>query len=145
MMRIFQLGGDNNPDYLPDQVVEWRDPESGLRYLAKRYGNETIFGKTYDRGIAAKMIQWANHLTSKAYRLDADVPFDPVTGMANVLYDEDGRPIVAPDPAIPASSPTCDDNTFCVQLRKYRGLLDYTRSTAAHLGFPEPGLQIIGG
>jgi hypothetical protein len=145
MMRVFQLGGDSNPDYLPDQVVEWRDPESGLRYLAKRYGDETIFGKTYDRGIAAKMIQWANHLTSKAYRLDADVPFDPVTGMANVLYDEDGQPIVANDPAIPTAAPTCNDNTFCVQLRKYRGLLDYTRSTAAHLGFPEPGLQIIGG
>ena len=39
---------------------------------------------------------------------------------------------------------TCDDNRACVQLRKYRGLLDFTRDTAAKLGFPEPALQVFG-
>lgn len=144
MMRIYQLGGDTDPDYLPEQVVAWRDPESGLRYLAKRYGDETIFGKTYDRGIAAKMIQWANYLTSKAYVLDTETPFDPVTGMANVQRDASGMPIVAKDPNIQTAVASCDDNTWCTQLRSYRGLLDFTRNTAARLGFPEPALQILG-
>ena len=38
MARIYRLGSDLNPDYLPADVLEWRDPESGLRYLAKRFG-----------------------------------------------------------------------------------------------------------
>jgi hypothetical protein len=137
LMRIYKLGSDLDPDYLPEDIVEWRDPESGHRYLAKRYGDETIFGKTYDKGIAAKMIQWANHLTEQAYQLDAVTPFDPVTGRANVLFDVDGKPMYK-------VGTTCDDNKACFQLRRYRGLLDYTRDTAAHLGFPEAGLQIFG-
>jgi len=136
LLRVYKLGTDTNPDYLPASTVEWRDPESGLRYIAKRFGDETIFGKTYDKGIAAKMIQWANHLTSKAYALDEQQPYDPDTGMANVKF-KDGYPVVA-------GTGICDDNRHCMQLRKYRGLLDFTRDTAADMGFPEPSLQIFG-
>ena len=90
--------------------------------------------KTYDKGIAAKMIQWANELTASAYVLDATQPFDPQTGMANVVYT-DGKPEV--------KGGECTDNTACVALRRYRGLLDFSRDTAARLGFPEPALQIF--
>lgn len=147
MARIYQVGSDANPEYLPEQIIEWRDPESGLRYFAKRFGDETIFGKIYDRGIAAKMIQWANTLTAKAYELDEDEPFDPVTGAANFVLDEEGQAVVRLDPTLTPSNPndiTCEDNRACIQLRNYRGLLDFTRSTAAELGFPEPSLQIFG-
>jgi len=136
LLRIYRVGSDNDPDYLPENVVQWRDPESGLRYIARGYGEETIFEKTWDRGIAAKMIQWANELTAQAYELDDNVPFDPATGQANVKRDGDGF-------AILKDGLSCDDSVPCDQLRKYRGLLDFTRDTASNLGFPEPGLQII--
>ncbi|MEQ9321229.1 MAG: zinc-dependent metalloprotease [Polyangiaceae bacterium] len=135
LARVYRLGSDVDPDYLPQDIVEWRDPESGLRYIAKRFGDESIFGKVYDRGIAAKMIQWANALTAQAYVLDPVEPFDPVTGRANVLFEADGTPMYVLG--------NCDDSKPCMQLRNYRGLLDFTRDTAARLGFPEPALQIF--
>ena len=46
MMRIFRIGSETDPSYLPNQAIEFRDPESGFRYVAKRFGAEQIFGKT---------------------------------------------------------------------------------------------------
>jgi hypothetical protein len=137
-MRIYIVGKDQDPSYLPSSYVEWRDPDSGLRYIAKRYGDETILGKTYDKGIAAKMIQWANKLSENAYVLDPVEPFDPETGAANILLDAEGMPTLK-------SGATCEDSLMCSDVRKYRGLMDFMRDTAATLGFPEPALQIYGG
>jgi hypothetical protein len=137
LMRIYKVGSDISPDYLPDDLVEFRDPDSGLRYIAKRFGDESLFGKTYDKGIAAKMVQWANVLAGRTYQLDPVTPYDPVTGAANVLYDSvSGEPLYI--------GGNCEDNPSCKQLRNYRGLMDFMRDTAARLGFPEPTLQIFG-
>jgi hypothetical protein len=144
LMRIYKTGADQDPGYLPVERVSFRDPETGLRYVARRYGDETLMGQTYDRGIAAKMIQWAQRLTELAYELDPTTPRDPVTGEPNVTLDADGRPIILADPTLLPSDPanlTCDDNRACKQLRRYRGLLDFMRDTAAQVGFPEPGLS----
>lgn len=84
------------------------------------------------------MIQWANTLTGEAYELDATTPYDPVTGAANVKLDAQGQPTIK-------GAAVCEDNKKCKQLRDYRGLLDFTRDTAATLGFPEPALQVYGG
>lgn len=135
-MRVYVVGKDQNPDYLPAQRIEWFDPVSGLRYIARRYGDETLLGKTYDQGIAAKMIQWANQLTAQAYETDA---IDPVTREATVRLDASGNPVLKGNFA------TCSDSRACDELRKYRGLLDFMRDTAARLGFPEPALQVYGG
>ncbi|MCC6216635.1 MAG: hypothetical protein IT376_17370 [Polyangiaceae bacterium] len=135
MMRIYVVGPDQSPDYLPGQFVEWRDPESGLRYLARRFGDETLLGKTYDKGIAAKMIQWANTLTAAAYQVES---VDPVTGRVTPRVDAAGKPLLQ------GSMPTCNESKQCASVRAYRGLLDYMRDTAARLGFPEPALQIYG-
>jgi hypothetical protein len=145
MMRIWKTGHDVDPSFAT-KVVEWVDPDSGLRYYAKRYGDEQILDRVYDKGIAAKMLQWANTLTPLAYELDATTPFDPVTGKANVVVDEFGKPKVISDgKTIPSSAGniTCEDNRFCIQLRRYRGLIDFVVDTANTLGFPAPELPTI--
>jgi hypothetical protein len=142
-MRIYKAGRETNP-YLPSESVEWRDPESGLRYVARRYGSETLLGKTYDRGIAAKMIQWANQLTARAYELDEAAPFDPVTGAVNPRLDSSGRPVVRRDPSLTPQGEgelTCADNRACGDLRGYRGLLDFMHALASDLDFPGPNLD----
>jgi hypothetical protein len=144
-MRVWKLGTDVDPGFAAN-LVQWTDPESGIRYFAKRYGDEQILDRTYDKGIAAKMIQWANILTGKAYELDATTPYDPVTGAANVVLDVDGNPKVIVDKITVPSNPsklTCEDNRFCVQLRRYRGLIDFVVDTAHQLGFPPPELPTI--
>ncbi len=146
MMRIYRTGADVEPGYLPTERVAWRDPETSLTYFARSYGDEEIFGRTYDRGVAAKMIQWAQRLTELAYELDETSPYDPDTGQPNPALDADAQPIVRADDSIVPNDParlTCDDNRACQQLRRYRGLLDFMRDTAAQLGFPEPGLNTV--
>jgi hypothetical protein len=142
MMRIWKTGQDVDPTFAT-KVVEWVDPDSGLRYYAKRYGDEQIFDRVYDKGIAAKMIQWANKLSALAYELDATTPYDPVTGRANIVVDEFGKPKVIVDKVTMPSDPTnltCQDNRYCMQLRRYRGLIDFVVDTATTLGFPPPEL-----
>ena len=39
MMRIYKTGRDIDPAYLPTSRIEHLDLESGLRYVAKRYGS----------------------------------------------------------------------------------------------------------
>ena len=121
MLRIFKLGTDTAPAFDPAEMVEWKDPQTGYRYLAKRFGNEQLFGKTYDKGIGAKMVQWANYLASKAYvPADAAAPSDPQTGRFIYKVDDKGLPVVQPDSLVTPSSTTltCDDNHYCVQLPK---------------------------
>jgi hypothetical protein len=138
MMRIWKVGDTVNPD-LAGAYIQWTDPESGLNYYAKRYGDEVLLGKTYDKGIAAKMLQWANKLSAQAYVLDPTTPNDPITGAANYVRDASGNPIVAAT-ASTAQGGACADNPNCVQLRKYRGLLDFMTDVAHSLGYDPPEL-----
>jgi hypothetical protein len=138
MMRIYKTGLGYTPNFT--EVVVFKDPTTGLGYLAKRYGNETLFGKTYDKGIAAKVLQWANQLAAKAY-LPADPAalFDPNTGEFKYLTDASGNPSVAPDPALAPADPAnvqCEENRWCMQLRNYRGFIDFMREASMFAGFP---------
>jgi hypothetical protein len=144
MMRIWKVGEDIDPAIASDYVA-FVDPETTIRYYARKQGDETLFGKTYDKGIAAKMLQWANTLASKAYVLDEDEPTDPATGAVNVQRDADGNPLIAND-GVTATANTkrqCVDNRFCVQLRNYRGLIDFVRDVGHQVGFPEPELSTV--
>ena len=145
MLRIFKLGCDVNPSFEPADMVEWKDPQTGFRYFARRFGDEQMMGRTYDKGIGAKMLQWANTLTSLAYEpADPAAPFDPQTGRFIYKTDLNGQPIVVANPAIPPDDPAhvrCDENRICVQLRNYRGLIDFSRDTAIQVGFSDPWLN----
>jgi hypothetical protein len=145
LLRLFRIGSETDPSYLPLQAIEFRDPETGYRYVAKRYGPETLFGKVWDKGIAAKMVQWANELAVQAYETDPNIPIPP-SGQLQYRFDADNKPIVKQDPLDPRPNPgviKCEENKACVALRKYRSLLDFTRQTAGQVGFPEPGLHIV--
>lgn len=144
MMRIWKLGEDIDPSIAAGYVA-FVDPETTIRYLARRQGDEVLFGKTYDKGIAAKMIQWANSLAKRAYVVDDMTPEDPDTGAVNVQRDADGNPLVANDGVTLTTNAvrTCDDNRYCVQLRNYRGLIDFVRDMGHHVGFFEPELATV--
>jgi hypothetical protein len=144
MMRIWKIGEDLDPA-IEGQYVSFVDPDTSIRYYARRFGPETIFGKTYDKGIAAKMLEWANSLAAKAYVLDEDEPIDPVTGAVNVQRDEFGAPLIAVDGMTDAGEGplTCADNYYCVQLRDYRGLVDFVRDLGHQVGFVEPELATV--
>lgn len=125
--RIYSVGDDSMPDLPGEGSVHFKDPVSGTLYIARRHGTEQVFGKTVERGIAARMLSWANLLVQNAYVVDS---IDPVTGKVNVVT-EDGVPKLQ-------KGKKCEDNPACVAVRNYKALIDFTRQTAATFGFAAP-------
>ena len=66
MMRIWQIGSDSPTGFPEAETVAWRDPLSGELFVAHSYGTEVIDGKTVQRGIAARVLEWMNTLTAQA-------------------------------------------------------------------------------
>jgi hypothetical protein len=171
MLRIWRLGQNAVPDVTPR--VEWQDPNSGEIYYAHAIGTECLFGDATNscaggqiaqKGIAARVLEYANQLTAKGYELDV-VNF-PATatsaagfnafGRAMVVAQPDGTPIVAQDPAIsnitpagglapttacdqnvtPGCTPlTADQNHWATELQSYKSLPDYLWQTEAVYGW----------
>ncbi|MBC8132831.1 MAG: hypothetical protein H7X95_07600, partial [Deltaproteobacteria bacterium] len=161
MMRIWRLGQNTSPEI--EQRIEWQDPISGEIYYARDIGSECLFGdaanncaggKVVQKGIAARVLEYANQLTAGGYKLDVAkwpaVGGRPAgfnsAGRAMVLHHPSGLPIVAQDPAIrditpegalapirdcdqnvdPACVPlTIDKNHWAHELQGYKSVPDY--------------------
>jgi hypothetical protein len=176
-MRVYRLGHDDDPQF--EERIEWQDPSSGQIYYARTYGMECLFGngtsrnacvssggKWVQKGIAARVLEWANFLTSRGYQLDpayssADygVGFDD-NGRARVVMHLDGTPIVVPDPAIYDISPQgdallpvspCDTNVdpsceplsvyknhYAYELVGYKSVPDYLQEVLLEYGLNDP-------
>src|SRR5262245_57046159 len=63
-LELKELGQDANPDW--DTRIELHLP-GGSTYLARGYGSEDIMGHTVQKGIAARVLEYANKLMSQAY------------------------------------------------------------------------------
>jgi hypothetical protein len=126
--RIYSVGSDAAPDLPTENAIWWKDPLTGTLYIARRRGTEEIFGKTVEKGIAARMLAWANLLTMNAYEVDS---VDPVTGKVDVV-------MVNGEPKVKGDDKACEDSPACIQLRNYKTVIDFTRQTAATFDFPAP-------
>ncbi len=159
MMRIFRAGANSDPRL--GQQIEWADPTSGAVYSASTFGTECFYGagddcaggRVVQKGIAARVLEYANELTAKAYELDEDdfpeterypAGFNEF-GRAMVLRHPNGMPIVRVDPAVqkiggsrlvdnepcdqnedPECTPlTVTDNHFAHELEGYKSVPDF--------------------
>ncbi len=140
MMRIYRLGQNASPDIT--NRVEWQDPVSQEIYYAKSYGKECLFGSPtatdkvscegtltaptgghwVEKGIAGRVLEYANWLTSQGYACDRSfvapgyvcdptVPntvttgFDPATGRYHFATMSDGTGVVRFDPTMSTITP----------------------------------------
>jgi hypothetical protein len=122
MMRIFRVGTDSAPLFPAEQQATWVDPLSGQSYVAHRYGTETIDGQEVDRGIGARMLDWANILTAEAYETDG---IDPETGGFSYPRGADGQPILK-------------SQRYANRMKNYQGLLDFMQEVSGAFGFYAP-------
>jgi hypothetical protein len=119
MMRIYRLEAGTQPEF--EGRIEWQDPVSGNVYYAKTYGMECLFGgsnatnrptceagsgKWVQKGIGARVLEYANFLTKNGYALDQaqknteyGIGFNAY-GRAVALRFVDGTSVIKPDPAI---------------------------------------------
>jgi hypothetical protein len=150
-MRIYRVGQETDPGITPR--IEWQDPASGQLYVARDLGSECLFGdatkgcaggQVVQKGVAARVLQYANQLTARGYKLDvtnypavggAPAGFNQ-NGRAVVLRQPSGSAIVLADPNISDLSPTgtsvtpiadCDQNVdpTCTALTPQQNMAAY--------------------
>jgi hypothetical protein len=134
-LRIYSPGGVDTISIAPEQQVRYRDPATGIEYVAKNYGTEVFNSRAgYDsaKSMGARMIQYANRLAASVYRLDPINPVDHVTGELNYEKDSVGAPICKGAPSSP-------EETACIAagitLKKYSSNLDTVRQLTAIFGY----------
>ena len=69
-------------------------PASGVTYRAHAIGTEMIFGADHQRGVGARMLEWANTLIPLAYLVQTTAKGDPIVnpdGTVALLYDANGK------------------------------------------------------
>lgn len=137
-MRVWELGVDNDPQF--ENRIEFHHP-SGKVYVAKTEGKETIFGRQVQKGIAARVLEWANTLLVQAYEvepgpdMDGDgepewwIPVIGTDGLPIVKYDENIAAVLDNGGISPRGRPgcdandnsdcTCEANKACVALQSY--------------------------
>ena len=128
---IYELGRDADPTI--ENRIELHYPD-GRIYVAHTFGKEDLFGKTVQKGIAARVLEYANELLNNAYETEPVDPDDD--GIANwyePITSPDGQPIVKFDPDMESSLSsdpencnettnsgcTCGDNRACMALKNY--------------------------
>jgi len=155
MMQIWDLGRDADPKFA--QRIELHDP-NGRVYVAKTFGKETLFGKTVQKGIAARVLEQANEYLQAAYEttdgpdLDGDgapdwyLPaLDPTTGQPRVKYDP-GINQMGPLGPVPGlhcnandnSKCTCTANRACLKLKNYVSVPAYMREAVSAYKLGDP-------
>ncbi|MET0795001.1 MAG: hypothetical protein ABW061_26010, partial [Polyangiaceae bacterium] len=135
MMRVWQVGVDTPPAFPDAETITWRDPQSGQLYLAHRYGTEEIDGKTVERGIAARVLEWMNTLTAQAYSIDKTV-VSPTGELTVERYaDNDDCPAGV---SYCVGQPVQVSLPFTLRVTNYKSVIDYMHMTATQLGFYGP-------
>ncbi len=119
---LMYLEGTEGVIDIPDaQKVKFTDPRSGFTYVARVYGPDTVDGRTFDSGIASRMLDHANKLLTMAYQVEVDNTGAPVLdqfGRPTPKLDSSGQPILS------------DDTTAASGFNDYVGLLDSTVEVA---------------
>jgi hypothetical protein len=128
-MTIYQLGS-NAGDPTFDNRIEFHDPD-GRVYVAKTYGTEVLYGKTVQKGIGARVLEYANELLQKGVVTDPIVRGTVVVGYKPRL-DANGRPQYKNlNGAIVAS---CDASKFCSQMKNYTAVPKLMNEVGGWLG-----------
>ena len=135
MMRIWVIGTDTPPGFPDTESIAWRDPQSGQLYLAHSYGTEVIDGKTVQRGIAARALEWMNTLTAKAYRTDSTI-VNPTGELTVLRYTDNGA--CPPGVSYCVGQPIQLSTPFALRVTNYKSVLDYMHLTANQFGFYGP-------
>lgn len=63
-LELKEIGISSDPDWL--NRLELHIP-GGSTYVARTFGTEQIFGKTVQKGVAARVVEYANELMTQAY------------------------------------------------------------------------------
>ena len=157
-MGLWELGADSDPGFA--NRLELHLPD-GKVYIAKTSGTETVLGKQVQKGVAARMLQWANELLERAYVTDPGPDRDGdgkpdwflpriVGGKPLVKFDPTIRSITA-EGGVEAGRPGCDANDMtactcasnraCLELSRYQEVPFFMRQAMRDYGVADPSMR----
>ncbi|MBK7860467.1 MAG: hypothetical protein IPJ65_18015 [Archangiaceae bacterium] len=162
-LDIWEVGVDTDPGF--SNRIELHLPD-GKVFVARTYGKETILGKSVQKGVGARILEWANTLLNRAYVCtgapDTDGDGQPdwyvptlVNGKATVKFDPNTKAI-NPDGTISntgrpgcnstdSSQCTCSSNASCVELGKYQEVPFFMRQAMKDYGLADPSMKGVYG
>jgi hypothetical protein len=125
-LRIFSPGDAATLSLQPSQEVAYRDPATGIEYVAKNYGVESInpaVGFSTAKSVGARMIQYANALAQTGYEVAST---DPTTGELTFVTDAQGN-------AVPKTDQTALD--AAILLKSFTSNVDVVRQLTLFFGY----------
>jgi hypothetical protein len=139
-MRLYD-GNVDNPDF--DDRVEFHDP-SGRTWIARSFGTEVLFGKTVEKGIGARMLQYANELLATAC-ITEPVTRGSGAGARTVglrcKLGANGKPTFVNNGTAVES---CDNSKGCQRMKNYVAIPTLMRQAMGWLGYI-PGIGDLKG
>jgi hypothetical protein len=131
-MRIYDLSLEGDPGF--ENRIEFHDP-TGHILVAQTFGTETLFGKTVQKGIAARTLEWANQLlvqgvvTDPVVRGGKTVGYKPKLDVnGNVQYIQGGAPVAS-----------CDNSRECTKMKNYASVPRFLMQAGSWLGWVQFG------
>lgn len=123
MLRVYDVSMYGDPGI--DNRIVFHSPE-GKIYAAQTYGTEVIYGKTVQKGIAARMLEYANTL------LDRAVVTEPVVWNGR---DVGLKPLLDGDGKIQyKNAVSCETSRYCQKTKDYAELLRLMHMLDRYLG-----------
>jgi hypothetical protein len=159
-LNIWEKGSDSDPGF--GNRIELHLP-NGKQYIAKRFGTETIFGKTVEKGISARMLEWGNQLLVKAYETNAGPDNDGdgrpdwyevklTNGQPRVKWDPSMK-FVDSNGALQPTQPGCNStdnstcpctaNLACSELARFEEVPFFMRQAMHDYGLADPTMRGI--
>ncbi len=133
LMRIYQLGTNADPGLDDKVAVVFQDPVSGEVYTARSYGRETIEGRSVERGVGARILEWANILAAKAFQVKGTL----VGGKLDyATYTDDTN--CPPGLTQCTGQPVRIDAGYAARLANYKSVIEFARNLTGRLGFYGP-------
>ncbi len=131
-MQIYSLGNGADPSF-PNRI-ELHDP-TGRIFVAKTFGKEALFGKTVQKGVAARVLEYANQLLRDA------VVTEPITQGDTTWY----KPLLTPEGKVQYQRSlktggfepvaTCEESRECVKLKNYMSVPMLLDEIMHYLGY----------
>lgn len=129
-LRIWVEGSISAELQIPEvEQQRFTNPESGITYVARRFGRETVLGVSVDKGIGSRMLETANELLLGVYEVETDEE-------GNVIFDDFGRPELARDESgVPIRRADDTVDAAHTKFNRYVGQLDATVQISNLVGY----------
>ena len=131
-MRIYDLSLENDPGF--DNRIEFHDP-LGHVLVAQTQGTETLFGKTVQKGIGARVLEYANQLLQQGVVTEPVMRGTRVVGYkakldvnGNVQYQQGGQPVAS-----------CENSRECLKMKNYVSVPRFLMQAGSWLGWVQFG------